>query len=306
MLRAADVSFAYEPGAAVLRDVSLAVDAREIVGILGPNGSGKTTLLKVLAGLLRPGRGRVMLDERPLAALDRRSIARWMSVVPQETRLAFDYSVLDIVLMGRYAHLGAFELEGPDDFAAARRALRATGTERFENRPFESLSGGEKQRVVIAAAIAQLDTTAARPAGTGVAPETAGLPPSSSGTAEPPRTREGARAGGCTERYLLLDEPTASLDLGYQLEVIGLLRQLHRTRELGIIVSIHDLNLAAAFCDRLVLLRDGQVLADGPTREVLTPARIRDLYGVEAEVLPHPAAGHPVVVPIGRSAGWPQ
>lgn len=285
MLRATRVSFAYDPGAPVLRDVSIAADASEIIGILGPNGSGKTTLLKVLAGLLHPLRGTVTLDDRPLRALDRRSIAQRMSVVPQETRLAFDYTVLEMVLMGRYAHLGAFELEGPEDFTAARRALRATGTERFEKRPFESLSGGEKQRVVIASAIAQLDSE-----GIGGAAKTGGY-----------TTSAGLKTGVYT--YLLLDEPTASLDLGFQLEAVALLRRLHRERQFGIIVSIHDLNLAAAFCDRLVLLRDGQVLADGATRDVLTPARIRELYGVEAEVLPHPAAGHPVVVPIGRSTG---
>ncbi len=283
MLRADNVSFAYEPGAPVLRGVSIAADPREIVGILGPNGSGKTTLLKVLAGLLRPRAGHVTLDDRPLSALDRRLVAQRMSVVPQETHLAFDYSVLDVVLMGRYAHLGAFELEGPEDFAAARSALRVTGTERFEKRPFESLSGGEKQRVIVAAAIAQLDRGTRGPAGLKAGGDTGG---------------GGGYAGG----YLLLDEPTASLDLGYQLEVIALLRQLHRERQLGIVVSIHDLNLAAAFCDRLVLLRDGQVVADGPTREVLTPAHVRALYGVDAEILPHAAAGHPVVIPIARSA----
>jgi iron complex transport system ATP-binding protein len=271
MLAAEDVFFAYDRDAPVLRGVTVSAAPGEIVGILGPNGSGKTTLLKVLAGLLRPQRGRVLLDNRPLASLDRRAIARRMSVVPQETRLAFDYSVLEVVLMGRYAHLGAFELEGPDDFAAARAALAMTGTAAFERRPFESLSGGEKQRVIIAAALAQLD--------------------------------RGPAAGDAAAAYLLLDEPTASLDLGYQLEVLAVLRRLHRERRPGIVVSIHDLNLAAALCGRLVLLREGRVLADGPTRDVLTPAHVRELYGVDVEVIPHEAAGHPVVVPLARVGG---
>jgi iron complex transport system ATP-binding protein len=268
LLRADNVSFAYERGALVLDGISFAAGAEQIVGIIGPNGSGKTTLLKVIAALLRPQRGEVTLDGRPLGSLDRRAVASRMSVVPQDTHLAFDYSAIEIVLMGRYAHLGAFELEGPGDFAAARRAMEATGTAILETRPFDSLSGGEKQRVIIASALAQLDTS----------------------STEPP----GAAA------YLLLDEPTASLDLGYQLDLLRLLRRLHRDRELGIIVSIHDLNLAAGLCDRLVLLRAGRVLADGPTREVLTPAHIRDLYGVEADILSHDTAGHPVVVPLRR------
>jgi len=139
MLSADRVSFAYEPASPVLRAVSIEANPTEILGILGPNGSGKTTLLKVLAGLLRPQSGSVLLDGRPIAAGDRRGIARRMSIVPQETHLAFDYTVLEMVLMGRYSHLGPFELEGPEDFAAARRALRATGTERFEKRPFDEI-----------------------------------------------------------------------------------------------------------------------------------------------------------------------
>lgn len=270
MLRADNLCFAYERDVLVLSDVSLAAGPQEVVGILGPNGSGKTTLLKVLAGLLRPDEGRVSLDGQPLASLDRRAVAARMSVVPQETQLAFEYSVLEMVLMGRYAHLGAFELEGPEDFTAARRALRATGTDHLEARPFGSLSGGEKQRVVVASALAQLD--------------------------HPDESRPG-------NAYLLLDEPTASLDLRYQLELLALFRRLHRERHLGVLVSIHDLNLAAALCDRLVLLRAGRVLADGPTRDVLTPRSIRELYGVEAEVQPHAAAGHPVVVPLRQADG---
>jgi iron complex transport system ATP-binding protein len=274
MLTAERVSFAYDRRTPVLREVTMTASRGEIVGILGPNGSGKTTLLKVLAGLLHAQEGQVRLDGRPIASLDRRATARRMSVVPQETHLAFDYSVLEVVLMGRYAHLGAFELEGPRDFAAARNALAMTGTAAFEQRPFESLSGGEKQRVVIAAALAQLDGAK----GEGGA----------------------ALKGGA---YILLDEPTTSLDLRYQLEIVSVLRRLHREEQHGIIVSIHDLNLAAALCDRLVLLRDGRVIGDGPTRDVLTPGHIRELYGVEADVLAHERAGHPVVVPFGRASG---
>jgi iron complex transport system ATP-binding protein len=266
LLRADNVSFAYERGVPVLAGVAIGSRSDEVVGIIGPNGSGKTTLLKVLAGLLAADAGSVTLDGRPLASLDRREIAARMSVVPQETHLAFDYSALEIVLMGRYAHLGPFALEGPEDFAAARRAMRSTGTDHLERRAFGSLSGGEKQRVIVASALAQLDTP-------------------------------GAGRGGT---FLLLDEPTASLDLGYQLELLNLLRHLHVERSIGVIVAIHDLNLAAALCDRLVLLREGRVLADGPTREVLTAPRIRELYGVEADVVSHGEAGHPIVVPLRR------
>ncbi len=265
LLRAVDVEFAYTSGSPVLRGVSLDVPDGGFVGILGPNGSGKTTLLKVLAGTLEGSRGRVTLDGIDLGRASRTAVARRMAVVPQETHLAFDYTVLEVVLMGRYPHLSTFEVEGPRDIAIARDALAATGTSQFENRVFATLSGGEKQRVVIAAALAQI---------------------------------AGSDGGGS---LLLLDEPTAALDPAYQLGVSTLLVDLQRRRPIAIVVSTHDLNFAASVCRSLVLLREGRVLAAGPTREVLTPANVRELYGVEADVRQHEAAGHLVVVPIART-----
>src|SRR5206468_819270 len=155
-LEAHDVSFAYDAGARpVLDGVSLAAPRGAIVGLLGPNGSGKTTLLRLLSGTLTPARGRIWLEGTPVAALSRRDLARRIAVVPQETHSAFDFSALEIVMMGRYPHLGAFELEGAADLAIAREALAATGTTALESRRFATLSGGEKQRVVIASALAQ-------------------------------------------------------------------------------------------------------------------------------------------------------
>jgi len=155
LLQAADVSFVYGPGLAGLHGVSLEIPPGDLVGILGPNGSGKTTLLRLLGGMLPPASGRVMIDGRDLARIPRRDIAKRIAVVPQETRLSFEYSVLEVVLMGRYPHLGAFELESQQDLAMAREALAATGTLALEDRLFQTLSGGEKQRVIIASALAQ-------------------------------------------------------------------------------------------------------------------------------------------------------
>jgi iron complex transport system ATP-binding protein len=271
MLVAADLTFGYPGGRhgapPVLRGVSMEVAAESFVGILGPNGSGKTTLLRMLAGLLRPTHGRVLLDGADLARANRPALARRMAVVPQETQLAFEYSAIEVVLMGRYPHLGAFAIEGPADFTIAREALAATGTLALENRPFGTLSGGEKQRVIIAAALAQIAGAAE---GSGI---------------------------------LLLDEPTVALDLAYQLELGDLLRDLQRRRPMAIAVSTHDLNFAAGLCRTLVLLKNGEVLAAGPTEEVLTPGGIRALYGVEADVSRHAATGRLVVVPIRRVPG---
>jgi iron complex transport system ATP-binding protein len=215
--------------------------------------------LKLLSGVLTPRSGRVEIDGRPIEQLTRRELARRIAVVPQETHSTFDFSVIDMVLMGRYPHLGPFELEGAADQAIARDALAATGTAALESRPFATLSGGEKQRVVIASALAQASD------------------------------------------MLLLDEPTAALDLGYQFEITALLRQLNAERSTTMIVSTHDLNLAAALCERVVLLKDGRVIAHGPTRDTLTTENIRLLYDVDADVQFHSRAGHLTVVPIARA-----
>lgn len=155
LLHAADLTFAYETTRPVLAGVSLEVARGAIVGILGPNGSGKTTLLRVIGGTRRPTDGTITLDGRPLASFSRRELATRIAVVPQETHLAFDYTVLEMVLMGRHPHLGLFEVEGPADVATARDALAAVNAAHLEDRDFMTLSGGEKQRVVIAAALAQ-------------------------------------------------------------------------------------------------------------------------------------------------------
>ncbi len=259
LLWADNVSFRYAAGAPLVVDgVTVRLTDGALAGILGPNGSGKTTLLRLLSGTRRPSSGRVRLDDRPLDQLSRREAARQIAVVPQETELAFEYRAIEIVLMGRHPHLGVFTVEGPDDVRIAREAMQATGTIDLADRMFHELSGGEKQRVVIAAALAQ------------------------------------------SARLLLLDEPTASLDLGYQLEISSLLQQLNREHGVTMAISTHDLNLAAAICRELVMMRDGKVIAAGPTTEVLTPENVQRLYDVEADVQIHPETGHATVVPVRR------
>jgi iron complex transport system ATP-binding protein len=259
MLHADQVSFAFRSGTALVVDnVSLTIAPGSMVGILGPNGSGKTTLLKMLSGTLTPTSGNVVFDGRPLSRWQRRDLARRIAMVPQETHAPFDFSVLDIVLMGRFPHLGTFALEGPEDLSIAKQALASTGTSAFEDRPFATLSGGEKQRVVIASALAQ-------------SPE-----------------------------LLLLDEPTASLDLGHQMDVQLLLARLNRDRGVTMVLSTHDLNLAAGLCRDLILLRGGRVIAQGATEDVLTPESVRALYGVDADITRHPIAGYLTVTPLAR------
>ena len=265
MLHGSELSYGYAGGRErrtfSLRDVTIDVPRRSLTGLLGPNGCGKTTLLRLLAGILTPQSGTVTLKGRPLSDLSRREIARHIAIVPQETHPAFDYTVMEMVLMGRHPHLGPFALEGPADLAIAHNALAATGTAHLADRAYMTLSGGEKQRVIIASALTQ-------------SPE-----------------------------LLLLDEPTASLDLGYQLEIATLLGTLNRDRGVTLVLATHDLNLAASLCSDLVLLREGRVLAQGPTSEVLTAAMVRRLYGVEADVGFHAGAGHLTVIPVRRAEG---
>ena len=267
-LAAEHVSFSYKGARGsrshrVLDDVSARIPGGGLVGILGPNGSGKTTLLRLLGGLLRPSEGRVTLDDADLHTVPRVTLARRIAMVPQETQLAFEYTVLEMATMGRYPHLRAFEIEGPADIEIAREALRATGTHQLESRLFNTLSGGEKQRVVIAGALAQ------------------------------------------NPDILLLDEPTASLDLAYQLEIRSILHRLNRTRNLTIIVSTHDLNFAASLCRELILLHQGHVLAAGATASKLEATLIRQLYGVEVDISANPRTGQLMVIPVGRAAESP-
>jgi iron complex transport system ATP-binding protein len=261
-LSARHLSYSYRrrgETAFALRDVSVAIATGSFTALLGPNGCGKTTLLKLLAGVLSPDDGSVMLDDQPLSSLSRREVARRVAVVPQETHPAFDYRAIEMVLMGRHPHVATFALEGPGDLAIAREAMDATGTLHLANRAYMTLSGGEKQRVIIASALAQ------------------------------------------QPRVLLLDEPTASLDLGYQLEIAALLRRLNGERGVTMVMATHDLNLAASICEHVVLLRDGRVLADGRTTEVLSASAVRDLYDVDADVAYHARAGHVVIVPVERT-----
>ena len=263
-LVASEVSYAYprrgrSGSVRALSGVSLAAPRGSFTGLLGPNGCGKTTLLKLMAGVLRPASGTVTLEGRALADMPRRVAARHVAVVPQDTHPAFDYTALEIVLMGRHPHLRPMQLEGPGDLAIAYEALKATGTERFAERPFTSLSGGERQRVVIASALAQQPDV------------------------------------------LLLDEPTASLDLGYQLEVASLLTRLGRERNVTMVMATHDLNLAASMCSSVALLRDGCLLAYGATANVLTEAAVRRLYDVDADVRVHERSGHLTVIPVRRT-----
>jgi iron complex transport system ATP-binding protein len=238
VISAAGVSFAYGNHPA-LTDANLTARAGEVVGVIGPNGSGKSTLLRTLYGALRPRAGLICVDDTPVGSLAPAAVARRIGVVAQEPPSGFPLTVADMVLLGRSPHRTAFERYTASDRALAVQALREAGVEHLARRNYEQLSGGEKQRVLIARALAQ-DTD-----------------------------------------HLLLDEPTNHLDIRHQHTVLQCVRKLGVTT----VVVLHDLNLAARYCDRIVLLHDGHVVAVGDPDTVLTPEVLEPVYQVRVRRL---------------------
>jgi iron complex transport system ATP-binding protein len=253
-LRASGLSAGYADRQ-VLRQVSIDAGFGELVAIVGPNGAGKSTLLKLLARTIAPWDGSIELLGKPITDYDRRELARTIAVVGQENAIAFQFTVLEAVLMGRAPHLAPFSFESPRDLAVARAALEQLGLTPLAGRYVQELSGGERKRVVLARALAQ----------------------------EP--------------KVALLDEPTAFLDLKHIAEIFGILRELRATRRLTVIATLHDLNAAALYADRVLLLKDGEAVASGAPEQVLTAANLRAVYDTEVYVGRNPATGALMVLP---------
>ncbi len=235
-------------GKQLLSGVSVRARPGQLIGVIGPNGAGKSTLLRALAGAIRPVFGEIRLlgvNVRDVPSAER---ARAIALVPQIAPFTLGFTCLELVLMGRYPHIGRFHIEGAKDGRIAREAMWETETEHFASRTLETLSGGERQRVFIARAFAQ------------------------------------------QPRVLLLDEPTSNLDVLHQLRVLGLVKK--RTMEgMAAIAAVHDLNLAARYCDSLILLSEGKLIAEGTPAEVMTADNIRHVYGVDASIHRDPEIG---------------
>ncbi len=259
-LKISQVDFSYFDGL-VLHKVDLAVKGGEMVGLLGPNGSGKTTLLKLASGILKPAKGEIRLNGDNLNALSRRSIARQVAVVPQQFHIPFAFTTGEVVMLGRTPFFRALAEEGEVDRQLVDSVLEQVGIGELAERRFDELSGGERQKVILAMALAQ------------------------------------------QPQLLLLDEPTVHLDIAHQMEILELVRALNTELGLTVVAAMHDLNLAALYFDRLVLLKEGRVCADGTPVKVLTEARISEVFSASVRVEPHPLTGTPhiVVIPRGRA-----
>jgi iron complex transport system ATP-binding protein len=249
-------------GGEVLNGISFDVDKGELFGILGPNGSGKTTLLKMISGALEFKEGSIDLDGRPLTQYSPKQLARMMAVLPQHGEQSFPYSVKETVSLGRYAHQkGWFNSWQDEDEKIVRKVMKQTGITHLQEKSIVELSGGEKQRVFLAQALAQ------------------------------------------QPRILLLDEPTNHLDLSFQKELLDLLKKWASEEELTVVSIFHDLNLASLYCDRLLLMENGEVLIVDSPVEVLKEERIKSVYKTQIKNHPHPEIARPQLLLVPQLDG---
>ncbi|MFW5972151.1 MAG: ABC transporter ATP-binding protein [Bacillota bacterium] len=253
MLKIKNLDFSYG-SQKILDNINLAVNNGDFIGIIGPNGSGKSTLLKNISKHLDSDSGFIYLNSKLLGDINLQELARTMSVVPQETGVNYSFSVYDLVMMGRNPYQNRWGRIIEEDKRKVREALLQTDTMKFSNKNINQLSGGEKQRVILARALAQ----------------------------EP--------------ELLLLDEPTASLDINYQQDVFDILASLNEELNLTIIVVSHDLNLSSQYCDKLILLNKGQIYTVGHPDQVLTARNISDVYGTDVMIERNSLTDRPYVI----------
>jgi len=250
-LEAKGIHFSYNK-TKIIENVSMSLNHGEFLGIIGPNGAGKSTMLRLLCGILKPENGDIFLSGINLLNQPQKKIAQRIAFVPQETHFVLDFTVGEIVGMGRYPYQRPFQREDPKDHAAIEYALEAANVELLRRRLVNTLSSGERQRVVIARALAQ------------------------------------------DPRILLLDEPTSHLDLHHQYVIMGLLKKLN-SEGISIAVVHHDLNLASLYCERLILMHEGRIFAEGKPNDLLNQKTLGAVYGTAVRIVRHPEKDVPQI-----------
>ncbi len=249
-----DMDAAYN-GQVVLREVNLQIGQGDMVAIIGPNGSGKSTLLRTIGRLLRPNRGAVYLDGKPLRESSPTEVARRMSVLPQAPPAPSELTVRELVGYGRYPHVPWMKRFGNQDTEIIEKTINTCDLEELADRKLATLSGGERQRAWIAMALAQ------------------------------------------QPQVMLLDEPVTFLDIGHQLEVMDLVVELNRSERITVVAVLHDLNLAARYCPRLIAMKDGRVHSSGAAREVIQADVLEDVFGIGVYVGEDPLTRQPICHP---------
>ncbi len=255
MLELTNLHFNYEKAKKVIKNINLKFEKGEFIGIIGPNGCGKTTLVNILTRVLVPQLGSIAINGRNLHEFPQNELAKLVAVVPQESMFEFEFTALEIVLMGRLPYLSRFQLEGPKDRKLAETAMKKTQCWQFRDKYIKNLSGGEKQRVIVARALTQ----------------------------EP--------------ELLLLDEPTSHLDLNFQYEILDLIAELNKTNSVTIISVFHDINLASKYCSRLLIMKEGEIIADGPPLKIINRNNLAKVFDFKIILKRHPKEGYKYILP---------
>lgn len=245
----------------LLRQASLDIKPGEVSVILGPNGAGKSTFLKLLCGDLLASSGHVVLDEKPTLSWDRRCLAQRRAMMPQSSNVVFPFSAFEIVMIGRSPHVSRNETRR--DKSIVEAAMQCTGVSSLAARNYNTLSGGEQQRVQLARALTQI-------------------------------WDDESESGG-DARFLLLDEPVASMDLAHQHETLRIAKQF-AARNVGVLVILHDINLAAMYADRIVIFKGGEIVRQGMPNDVLDEELISEVFGIDVLLSKHPTIGCPLMV----------
>ena len=234
----------------IVEGVSLGIKEGDFVGLIGPNGCGKSTLLKNIYRVYKPDSGTVYIDGREISEMTSREVAKEMSVMQQENNVEFDMTVYDMVMLGRFAHQNLWNNDKIQEKKIVEDAIKEVGMEGYEDRSFLSLSGGEKQRTLVARALVQ------------------------------------------QANLIILDEPTNHLDIGYQYQIMNILK----AQDLTVFSSIHDMNIAACYCDKIIMMKSGHIVKVGTPEEVMVPAMIKELFGVDTKITENPVTGKPNVI----------
>lgn len=239
----------------ILKGITKEFQQGQFYGILGPNGSGKTTLIRHMIGLLSLQQGKIELESKSLGSYRKKELASYLSFVPQNTYLEAEFTVYDIVAMGRTPYLKRFESISKEEEELIEEALRITNTYELRHKRYNQLSGGEAQRVLVARAIAQ------------------------------------------NTPWMILDEPISHLDIKHQVELMDTLKRLNEEKGKTIIAILHDLNLCSAYCNQVILMKDGQIYAGGPTDEVLNEQNLLSVYELEFEIETIASSGRRYYIP---------